>query len=154
MFRQRFLSIIGIAIHRVCMILHKSPGCCCYIFLKKCPPVQDAALEISRKDAHSACIYRDFALGRHFCVTHLPAYCHQNAVQNRCALNLLDPLFNNKSECLTRWLVMYRFQTDTHYTACHHWYIWRQHNHNWDLLMSISLDLTSTLPHQIQLMMQ
>jgi hypothetical protein len=38
-FWQRFLSISGILIHRVCMILHKSPGGCCYICLKMstCP---------------------------------------------------------------------------------------------------------------------
>ena len=134
------------------MILHKSSGLV-HIF-KKCPPVRDVALAISRKDDHSTCIFRDFAVDQHFCVTHLPAYCHQNAVRNRCAQNPLEQHFNNKSDLLTHWQVMYHFQQETHYTACHHWYIFPQHNQNWDLLMSLTLDLTSTIPHQIQLMMK
>ena len=83
----------------------------------KCPLVRDVALAISRKDNHSACIFCDIAVGLHFCVTHLPAYCRQNAVRNRCARNLLEPNFNNKSECLTHWQVMYHFQEETHYTS-------------------------------------
>ena len=94
--------------HRVCSSLHKS--LVLSTSLQKCPPVRDAALAISRKDDHSACIYRDFTVGQHFCVTHLPAYCHQNAVRNRCARDLLEPRFNNKSECWTLWQMMYRFQ--------------------------------------------
>jgi len=135
------------------MILHKSPGVCCYIF-KKCPLVLDVALAISRKDDHSACIFRYIAVGQHFCATHLPAYCHQNAVWNRCAQNLLEPHCNNKSECLTRWQVMYCFQEKNHYTACHHWYIFCQHNQNSNIQLSITLDLKSTISHQIQLMMK
>jgi len=120
----------------------------------KCPLVRDVALAISRKDDHSACIFCDIAMGQHFCVTHLPAYCHQNAVWNRCARNLLGPHFNNKSECLTCWHVMYHFQEETHYTVCHHWYIFHQHNQNSNSQMSITLDLTSNISHQIQLMMK
>ena len=105
------------------------------------------ALAISRKDDHSACIFRDFAVGQHFCVTHLLAYCHQNAVRIRCARYLLEPRFNNKSECLTRWQVMYRFQKDTHYTACHHWYIFRQHNHNSNIQMNYAgFDINFSAP--------
>ena len=108
-FWQRFLSI-----SRIPLIIEYAGffinHLVCSIYLLKCPPVRDAALAISRKDDHSACIFRDFAVGQHFCATHLPAYCHQNAVQNRCARNLLEPHFNNKSECLTRRQVMYWFQ--------------------------------------------
>ncbi len=56
--------------------------------------------------------------------------------------NLLEPPFNNKSECMIHWQVMYRFQQETHYTACHHWYIFRPHNQNSNDQMSIMLDLT------------
>ena len=54
--------------------------------------VRDAALAILRKDDHSACTFCNFAVCQHFCVTHLLAYCHQNAVRNRCAQNLLKLL--------------------------------------------------------------
>jgi len=102
MFLTKIFSNSGIPlIIEYRMIFHKLPGVCCYIFFK-CPLVRDVALAISRKDNHSACIFHNIAVGQHFCVTHLPAYCHENAVRNRCARSLLDSHFNNKSECLTR----------------------------------------------------
>ena len=153
MFLTKIFINSGIPLIIMYIILHKSPGVCCFIFFK-CPLVRDVAQAISRKDDHLACIFRDIALGQHFCVTHIKAYCHQNAVRNRCARNLLEPPFNNKSECLTHWQVMYRFQQETHYTACHHWYIFRLHNQNSNIQMSITLGLTSTIPHQIQLVMR
>ena len=109
-FWQRFLSIIGIPIHIEYAWIFINHLEVVVTFFQKLPLVRDVALSISRKDDHSACIFHDFAVGQHFCVTHLLANCHRNAVRNRCARNLLEPLFNNKSECLTRWQVMYRFQ--------------------------------------------
>ena len=69
MFLTTIFSNSGIPLIIMIIILHKSPGVCCFIFFK-CPLVRDVAQAISRKDDHSACIFRDIALGQHFCVTH------------------------------------------------------------------------------------